>query len=265
MHAPKNTLPHPIYLLIFTAMLWILGDSRCRGLEEYIQENGLDDINVTICSGKTLGYLCHTALNQLITNPPSTKTDIVFAAGINDITTKNSKIMHVNHHLNINSFCDSIEHFHEQIMSFPIVKSVSFATIPSCSFRKYQEHQLKMGRINESLKSEVELREEQNHLNNCLDNINEFITEFNTTNNVCTIKLHKDLLKISKKRRGAKTMKVLKYSFKHLFDGLHPDAHLKIVWFFLLSTFKAKITITTSSSSDSDDTEEDSWDFKRKL
>ena len=69
----------------------------------------------------------------------------------------------------------------------------------------YQHHQLTMHRLSStSLLTDDYLTNQQDLINSSLSIINDFITDLNTTNHHPTVKLHKDLIRHTKRRRGQK-------------------------------------------------------------
>ena len=245
-------------------MLWIITDSRGRGLDDWAPEG----TKITMRPGATLDTIFLHIFDSL-NSQHHHSLDILISAGINNITKKESNQLIFHPSFDSESFCHTINQFHASLIEHPSINSVAFTTIPSCSLIKYQHHQLTMHRLSStSLLTDDYLTNQQDLINSSLSIINDFITDLNTTNHHPTVKLHKDLIRHTKRRRGQKIIKRPKLSFIHLFDGLHPDDHLKSIWFSLLINFKPyfdHVTRQDDMDDDDDDNNDDnSWDFKRR-
>ena len=143
--------------------------------------------------------------------------DIFLSAGINNITKKESNQLIFHPSFHFESLCQTITQFYASLVEHPFINSVAFTTILPCSLIKSQPHQLAMQRLSSStLLTDEYLTNQQDLINSSLSIINDFITDLNTTNHHSTIKLHKDLIRHTKRQRGQKIIKRPKLSFTHL-------------------------------------------------
>jgi hypothetical protein len=110
-----------------------------------------------------------------------------------------------------------------------------------------------------------------------IESFNEYIRTKCTTQNIRLLSFDHNLTVVSHKRTSkGKKRKCEKISFKHLYDGIHPDDWLKAKWTTrikgLLSKHLLKITTSQSSrrsTADNSQTDtqskgEEGWAFKRK-
>jgi hypothetical protein len=110
--------------------------------------------------------------------------------------------------------------------------------------------------------------------------INDKITKFNSSHGIRTSHLHKDLIKINKKRRKNKIDTHTKFDYSNLYDGVHGNQYICYTWYSALchSTIsdiengliggqhESDSTISEDDVIEEGDNDEykDSWDFKRK-
>ena len=113
-------------------MLWIITDSRGRGLEDWAPEG----TKITMRPGATLdNIILH--IFYLLNSQHHHSLDILISAGINNITKKESNQLIFRPSFDVESFCHTINQLHASLIEHPSINSVAFTTISSCSLIKY--------------------------------------------------------------------------------------------------------------------------------
>ena len=121
---------------------------------------------------------------------------------------------------------------------------------------------------------------QQQKLEHSIMTINDKITKFNSSHGIRTSHLHKDLIKINKKRHKNKIVTHTKFDYSNLYDGVHGNQYICYTWYSALchSTIsdiengliggqhESDSTISEDDVIEEGDNDEykDSWDFKRK-
>ena len=100
--------------------------------------------------------------------------------------------------------------------------SVVFCTICTMNFEKWNHHRLHSGKTS-VLKFEDKYSTMQEQLNCLLSRLNQFITELNASNGLCTPFIHSY---VHQNCTGGK----LRYKYGKLVDGVHPSAELNQQW-----------------------------------
>ena len=153
---------------------------------------------------------------------------------------------------------------------------IGFITVPPVSLRKFREYSASNQPNNKYEQSEIQLANNQKTIESEIEILNSKLSFENCEKQdghlkgCRTISWHNSVWRLSKVKRGKKYKYTYKADFRELYDGLHGTSTIKHKWFEkLVTTIKAEISYTkselyTRDSGDSEDTEERTWDFKRK-
>ena len=117
--------------------------------------------------------------------------------------------------------------------------------------------------------------DDQISLENDLEEINSFITDFNTKNGIGTPCLHIDLVKRSKKKHKNKVITSVRYKYDDLCDGLHGNKYICYRWYVaMIHSLSLDIKhghfndgedgVVNDDFDDEVEEDDDIWDFKRK-
>ena len=158
--------------------------------------------------------------------------------------------------------------------------TLKVASIPPVSLAKYEQYKLsKKVDIIDPI-TILKYMNQQQKLEHSIMTINDKITKFNSSHGIRTSHLHKDLIKINKKRRKNKIVTHTKFDYSNLYDGVHGNQYICYTWYSALchSTIsdiengliggqhESDSTISEDDVIEEGDNDEykDSWDFKRK-
>lgn len=124
----------------------------------------------------------------------------------------------------------SIENIFHQISLSPS-SIVQFATIPPVSKNKIflKEYQSERGNLKSSEYSSDESAAQQEALENDIKFINDKISQYNANYNSSSIRLDKDITKMSIKQRGRNgtcKKRTSKFFYDNFYDGIHPERSL---------------------------------------
>ena len=182
---------------------------------------------VHVKPGGKLNDLCQVAISRI--GKDMSDKIIYFIAGIPDICTMIRKKyryyryeesfleLEIDHVSNLKACILNIE---QQIKE--LGGKIVFATIATSSFREWNFHRYSIYKT-DVLKFYEDYDEMQDRLHSVLREINQFITELNSKNNMVTPFLHTYV----HKKKGGK----IKYMFSKLVDGVHPTIDLSRSWF----------------------------------
>ena len=198
---------------------------------------------------------------------------LVVSAGICDFTSKITHSSGTEIHYPISKL-DAVISTLEEITALSVQElqcHIKFAAIPPASLMNYRAHQIRMGRLASSIFSDEELQKQQKQLEDDINQVNNYIYQLNDRHNVRTIKLEKNMIKSSIKKRGRKNLNrkiITKFVYHDLYDGVHANHDLQQQCFFFLTMSVYHDIISNSSPSDllsfEDNTEcSETWDFKR--
>lgn len=87
--------------------------------------------------------------------------------------------------------------------------------------------------------TDTDLEAQQNALETDIRYINDQISKINSQHNQPTIRWDRDIQKTTHKRRGAlgqNRIKIQKFVYTHMPDGVHADATLTTTWFHVACT-----------------------------
>lgn len=187
-------------------------DSRGRGLNTYLQKmNPFPPhwhVYLLFKPGASIERLSHEA--QLLIQSSSDKTapyHVVFMGGICNLTEKfkhqfGTEIVYQHSSDKVQLLLHSIEKiFHQISLSTSFSSTVQFATIPLVSIKKFKAYQSERGNLKSSKYSSDESAAQQEALENYIRFINNKISEYKTNYNSSSIRLDKDVTKISIKKR----------------------------------------------------------------
>lgn len=253
-------------------------DSRGRGLNTYLQKMNPFPPNwhvyLLFKPGASIERLSHEA--QLLIQSSSDKTapyHVVFMGGICNLTEKfkhqsGTEIVYQHSSDKVQMLLHSIEKTFHQISLSPS-SIVQFATIPPVSIKKFKEYQSERGNLKSSKYSSDESAAQQEALENDIKFINNKISQYNANYNSSSIRLDKDITKISIKKRGRNgtcKKRTSKFFYDNFYDGVHPERSLAEKWFLRICSSIVNFQNSKLIDIDvSDDEEEEinTWDFKR--
>ena len=177
--------------------------------------------------------LVDPALVILRAYPPSDTVIVRLAAGINDLTTftrdetRRFKVLKPSAHT-VETFMKELIHFKQVILNHrPQNTIVSFVTIPTASFQKFQASR----KVPKPVISDTDLEQYQQDFDSKLDTINNQIITLNSDCNVRTLSWHNSVRKSAKRKHSTGVRSVKRNHFAHLYDGLHATSKLKRRWY----------------------------------
>lgn len=222
----------PIHLLL-------VGDSRVNSFDRYRPPEGFRlHIDYVIRRGATVADLIPPTLRKLSQYGSSDWVVLRFAAGINDLTEftdYSHKRVLWRSSIDANQLISRLKHFQESILRHHPNCIISFVTIPTASFTKYQASK----NLNTPVLSSSQLKIHQHDLDNQLDTVNSFIQEFNSAPQAGIpiplkhLHWHSYIRRPTKRRNysGRITKAIVRNRFPLLYDGLHAVSTVKQRWF----------------------------------
>ena len=247
----------------------IITDSRGRDLKNFINtnESGLNshfDIEVRVRPGRKFEEL----KSELTTWRPTTRLFkertwdyAILAGGICNLTTKSNEegrryLRYVRDENTIQHIIDLTSE-----LSSKYSDKINIVTIPPACLTNYFKHN---NQGEELTADEITVHSEQQAaLEEDINRINSTITSSNIAKETRTIdwaqKTYSSSLK--KKRKRDNPDRVLKLKSSNLPDGVHPDEKLRNIWFQRVTAFMWK---TVNNINSDFQTEDESWNFKRK-
>ena len=105
---------------------------------------------------------------------------------------------------------------------------------------KYKTFQQQRNKFYESIFTDTTIHAQQRSLEEDIKYINAAISEINTKKHLTTIRWDRDIMNTSirKKQTGKGVIRRnLKFTYAHMYDGLHPDDYLRDKWFKTLPVY----------------------------
>lgn len=217
--------------------LLLVGDSRVYSFDRYRLPADFNlHIDFVIRRGATLSDLIAPTLRQLRNYNSQDWVLVRLAAGINDLIEFTGPGPHrvlVRSPTDANQLILRLQQFREAILRQHQNTVISFITIPTASFCKFQENkQLAVPEL-----TPVQLKVHQHDLDNQLDTVNSFI-EQNSQDSQAEIiprylHWHSYIRRPTKRRNrtGRITKAITRNRFTLLYDGLHAVSTVKRRWF----------------------------------
>ena len=230
---------------------------------------------MTIClPGGGIDKIYHEIIKTLQLVCKSDKIHAIIAAGICDLTRKihhtgGTQLSYTHTDEDIHSFLKRLDTIQHELLTNNVIPK--FATIAPASIIKNTHYNINKGKLQNSKFTNTELKQQQQTHEKHINVINDHVTSLNTSLGIRTIRLDKDVIKISIKKRGANGQskkRVSRFVYSRMYDGVHADRGLQRKW----DTFLCKsvyfdlegCSCWPDFSDDSeDDTSIDTWDFKR--
>ena len=258
----------------------IITDSRGKRLDEYLESHGQDNLDshrlniiaeVSIQPGLKLEH-CRREITRLCLRHRTPFDLIILTAGICSLTDRDAQ----NRTL---SYCnrakkDNIVEWIDSLIA-EFQDRLHIATIAPADLHKYSASPHNAGPVDIN-----QYLEQQKNLTTDCQEINDHIIAININRRQPTIPWAKQCMLTSKKRdkRTKRLRTITKFCANHLYDGLHPDEHLRDVWFKLVVQHIAKVTTqededqgsqdesaqeSQEESSQEEGAAGDTWNFKR--
>ena len=173
---------------------------------------------------------------------------IIVLAGICDFTSRSKENRNISLEYKTRK-TEEVRHIIDDL--YNITPNLHIATITPASLLTYSNNREK----------DSQIEEEQTNLEEDIKSINNYIIDKNISRDKPTLNLAKISEIRSLKKQGNKRKRVIKYDYKELRDGLHPNTDLLQKWATCICNTVTKIVPSDDSSSDEAD---DTWNFKRQ-
>ena len=218
-----------------------VADSRAHSFDKYAKPADFHfGIDFIIRRGAKVSDLVRPTLAKLRSYSQQDRLIIKVAVGINNLTkfiydpTHRRRVL-TRSSLDANSLLALLEDFRAQVVSTRPNSIVSFCTIPTASFAKFQLSR----RLTAPILSEAELYTAQEDLDTVLDSVNSRIPALNVGSLSSFISItphnlawHSHIRRVSKRMsRSGKLRSSVRSNFSQLYDGLHATSSLKKRWF----------------------------------
>ena len=256
----------------------IATDSRGRGLREFVATRSATHpynlhFDFVIMPGGTINSIGNAICEKLDRYHLRQPTMVVFAGGINNLTTRiqhthGTQITYPTQTPKAQHIITELQALHTHLINTYHVK-IKFTTIAPASLNKNSDFQKSKNRLTKDIDTPYDMDTQQRNLHDDITTINSAIFQMNTGCGMLSVNWAKDLIRWSTKSRpngGGRSIKVRKYSYVKLYDGVHPCDVLKARWFKILfesvlSDLHHLESINTDSDKEYDECE--TWDFKR--
>ena len=220
-----------------------VSDSRGFSFDKYRKPADTNiDVDFIILRGATISDLLTAILTRLRRYSADDYIIIKLAAGINDLLTfvydseAGGRVLKRSA-AGSEQVLAEIRRFKQRVLAFRPFALVSFVTIPTASFRKFQASK----KLRKPILDEADLLRYQLDLDTELDEINKCLRDINaeTQHGISPKHLiwHTAVRKPVKRKPGHVHQRVKSNNFSALYDGLHAKATVKRKWF--VSVIKA--------------------------
>ena len=166
---------------------------------------------------------------------------VVFCAGLCDLTTKvkhdfGAEITYSRESSNFNNIIPELTAIQGELFNREI--PVIFTSIPPGSISKYRDFNFnkfythtQQYRLTKSLFSDRDITEAQKKLEQNVMIINDQIVELNFQQGMSNIRCNKPITKHRTYINNNKRRKFSKFCYDSMYDGVHPDDYLSVVWY----------------------------------
>lgn len=260
------------------ASIIIAMDSRGANLNRFLHSHHLElpqhkyNNKTIVIPGAQLNTL-KNAIDKTIQTSKNHTNTIIIAAGICNLTHKvhhatGMEVTYTHTPEKVASIIANMEqiytNFHQKYNS-----QTTFACIPPVSLTKHKDFNKDRNKLSSSIFTTEETQLQQKHLEEDIKQLNQAIIHINNSHSLRSIRWDRDIMKTTTKLRGRNKQnrkQITKFTYKHLYDGIHPNILLANKWYTFLCravTLDSTNKLSELSSSDDDQDEADSWDFKR--
>ena len=241
-----------------TTRIIIASDSRGRQLNEFIRQNksfeelGEHSFQHILRPGSKIATLGEHIMQKLqLSQSYNITTHITLLAGICNFTEKvhiydshhriiGTQIIYQHKPSNTRNIIDQLNSISHRFNN--TTTTLSIGTIPPANLQKHTDKEISKGKLNNgSVRkySNGELSLMQTDLENDVRAVNSAICAINAFQKLATIRWDRDMKKTVTKHRGGNkqnALKVRKFMYTHLPDGVHADDFLRQKWFKVACT-----------------------------
>lgn len=250
-------------------------DSRGSKLKSYLEKEEpfdfhSDNIVIVRPGGKLsdIRELVKTKVDSIMRIDKLFTIWIFLAGGICNLTSKithsgGTEIQYIRSDQNVQSVILQFRDFFNYFQSIENV-FVKIACIPCACIEKYLQFNISKGKLFYSIFTPEERQMQQKYLEEDVKEINTSLFQF-----TFPVRWDRDILICKRKKSGRNknmSKKIVKLSFKHLYDGVHPDSELSDKWFhFMCLSLSSSVNSNANVLIEDNDSDQESgsWDFKR--
>lgn len=192
--------------------------------------------------------------------------DFFLAGGICNLTSKianscGTEIQYIRSDQNVQYVILQFRDFFNYFQSIENV-FVKIACIPCACIEKYLQFNILKGKLFYSIFTPEERQMQQIYLEEDVKESNTALFQF-----TFPVRWDRDILICKRKKSGRNkniVKKIVKLSFNHLYDGVHPDTELSNKWFhFMCLSLPSSVNSNVFIEDNDSNQELGSWDFKR--